>query len=265
MGTKYLLPILDSVLRNLELPITNRPEYKSDIIPLLTTWYSRTKDSASVDRVISTYEEIKKELQAKVGVTDFWVQTVDNLIQQNIQFRNWKQDYWKDMNTRDRQMAANLKWLALNKFPKEKIIVWAHNYHVSKYAGHYPEDFLNNAMTMGTAFTQDSSLMKQTYIIGFSSYQGTAGRLSEKPYKLSKPKSNSFENWINAKVDFAFVDFSKYNSDGSSFGEKFYMSGSIKGNNHHTTHEAEWNKIFDGVFFIRNMYSCEPLQLAKGN
>jgi erythromycin esterase-like protein len=254
MGTKLLLPILDSVCRDLKLPITTLPEYDSEIFSLLTTWYNYTKDSVTADKIISTYREIKKQMLKKLTADNFWVQTVENLIQQNIQFRNWKQDYWKDMNTRDRQMATNLKWLVQTKYPNEKIIVWAHNYHISKYAGHYPEEFLNKAITMGTVFTQDSLLLKQTYIIGFTSYQGTAGRLFQKTYKLEKPKSGSFENWINSKYNYAFVNFKEYNSADS---EMFFLSGSIKGNGHHTSHQGIWNRIFDGVFFIRDMYPCE--------
>jgi erythromycin esterase len=257
MGTRYLLPILDSVLQELRIPITDLPQYKSETFPLLTTWYNYTKDSLTVDKIISTYSEIKKQLLKKFPVNNFWVQTVENLIQQNYQFRNWKQDYWKDMNTRDKQMAANLKWLVQTKYANEKIIVWAHNYHVSKYSGHYPEHFLNKALTMGTVFTDDSTLMRQTYIIGFCSYQGTAGRLFGKTYKLQKPKSGSFENWINSKYNYAFVNFRTYNIAHPTDKELFNMSGSIKGNGHHTSHQAEWNRIFDGVFFIRDMYPCE--------
>lgn len=256
MATQYLLPILDSVLRDWKLPITTLPEYKSEILPLLTAWHNYTKDSTTTDKIISIYKEIKEQMLTKVPANDFWVQTVENLIQQNLQYRKWKQDFWKDMNTRDKQMAANLNWLIQTKYRDEKIIVWAHNYHVSKYAGHYPEEFLNKAVTMGTAFTEDSSLMRQTYIIGFSSYKGTAGRLFTKTYKLKKPKSGDFENWIDPKYNYAFVDFRKYNTN-SSNKEMFFMSGSIKGNALHTSHKAEWNRIFDGVFFIRDMFPCE--------
>jgi erythromycin esterase len=257
VGTQYLLPLLDSVLLHLKLPITTAPQYRSEIWPLLTTWFNYTKDTSTNDRIVGIYRQIKDQLLAKLGKDDFWVQTVDNLIAQNGQFRNWKKDYWKDMNTRDRQMAANLQWLAKAKYPAQKIIVWAHNYHVSKYSGHYPEDFMNHARTMGTVFTQDSTLMKQTYIIGFSSYQGTAGRLNRALYKLPKPKAKAFENWISPTYEYAFVDFKKYNQANPSVKEQFLMGGSIKGNGMHTSHEAAWNHIFDGVFFIRNMYPCE--------
>lgn len=257
VGTKYLLPILDSVITDLKLPITTLPEYKSGILPLLNSWYNNTKDSSIVDKIIGIYKEVKIQLLAKLPPDHFWVQTVENLIQQNIQFRNWKKDYWKDMNTRDRQMAENLKWLSQVKYQNEKIIVWAHNYHISKYAGHYPEEFLNKALTMGSVFTQDSTLMKQAYVIGFSSYMGTAGRLFAKTYKLQKPKSGSFESWINPNYNYAFVDFREYNDSNPTGKQMFDLSGSIKGNGLHTSHSAEWNRIFDGVFFIREMYPCE--------
>jgi erythromycin esterase-like protein len=257
MGTTYLLPIFDSLLTALKLPITKIPEYRSEIFPLLNVWYNYTKDNITCDRIISTYEEIKKQMLTKLSADDFWVQTVKNLIQQNTEFRNWKQDYWKDMNTRDRQMADNLKWLAETKYPGEKIIVWAHNYHVSKYAGHYPENFLNKAASMGSVFAQDTTLANRTYIIGFTSYEGTAGRLFSKTYKIEKPKPNSFENWINPKYSYAFVDFKAFNRKYPLDGEPFYMSGAIKGNRYHSSQEGAWNRIFDGVFYIRDMYPCD--------
>jgi hypothetical protein len=256
MATQYLLPILDSVLRDWKLPISTLPEYKSEILPLLTTWYNYTKDSTTMDKIVSIYKEIKQQMLTKVPANDFWVLTVENLIQQNLQSGKWKKDYWKDMNTRDKQMAANLNWLVRTKYRDEKIIVWAHNYHVSKYAGYYPEKFLNNAVTMGTTFTEDSLLMRQTYIIGFSSYEGTAGRLYTKTYKLKKPKANSFENWLNPTYDFAFVDFKKYNAENTREQHAFYMSGAIKVP-YHSSQQGIWNKIYDGVFYIKKMYPCE--------
>jgi erythromycin esterase-like protein len=256
MGTHLLLPKLDSVLCEWEMPVSTDPRYKSEILPLLTTWYNYSKDSITTDKIIGLYKEIREQMLTKVPISNFWVQTVENLIQQNFQFRNWKQDYWKDMNTRDKQMAANLKWLIDTKYPNEKIIVWAHNYHVSKYAGNYPDKFLNKAVTMGSVFTQDTSLMKQTYILGFTSYKGTAGRLLSKPYKIKKPKANSFENWLNPIYDFAFVDFQNYTGENAKEQQPFYMSGAIKVP-YHSSQQGIWNRIYDGVFYIKNMYPCE--------
>ena len=113
---------------------------------------------------------------------------------------------------------------------------------------------------MGSVFTEDTVLGKQTYIIGFTSYEVTAGRLfSGKPYKIDAPKSNSFENWINNGLNYAFVDFNKYNIS-NNIDEEFYMSGAINGSWYHKNHKAIWNKIFDGVFFIKKMYPCELIK-----
>ncbi len=73
------------------------------------------------------------------------------------------------MNTRDEQMALHLKWLNEVKYATDKIIVWAHNYHISKYSGHYSENFLNAGTTMGSVFTRDSVTLKNTYVMGFTS------------------------------------------------------------------------------------------------
>ena len=64
---------------------------------------------------------------------------------------------------------------------------------------------------MGTNFTQYSAWLSKTYIIGFTSYEGTAGRLNSKVYKLDKPEKNSFENWVDSRYPFAFIDFKQFN------------------------------------------------------
>jgi erythromycin esterase len=198
-------------------------------------------------------------LGEKVEGNDYWMMIIDNLIKLNLQFKYRKADYWKSYNLRDEQMASNLKWLCEIKYPDKKIIIWAANYHISKYNSHYPEDFLNNAKTMGAFFTADSFWNNRAYIIGFTSYGGKAGRLFQKKYDVPKPISLSFENWINKEYNYSFTDFRAYNSRNPDMHESFFMAGSIKGNALHTTHKAEWNNIFDGVFFIRNMYPCERI------
>lgn len=258
MFSKNLFPVLDSILQNINIPITRTSEYKSQIFPLITSWYkySKQKDSDTTNQIIGYLSEIKNQMLRKMPSDNFWVMVVENLIQENIQFQNIGKDYWKSTNTRDEQMALNLKWLNEVKYSKDKIIVWGHNYHISKYAGHYPEKFLNAAKPMGSLFTKDSNTLKNTYVIGLTSYEGTAGRLNSKIYKVDKLEKNSFENWINNQYKYAFVDFKKYNSANSNNHDNFFMSGAIK-IPYHKNQKAQWNYIFDGVFYIREMYPCQ--------
>jgi erythromycin esterase-like protein len=258
-SSKYLTIKVDSMIRSLKLPVTLQPEYTTVILPLIDTPYhliNIAKDTLLLKKRLVYLSQIKNELSAKLGPNDFWLVIIDNMIQENIQLQYMRKDYWKASNARDKQMAMNLKWLSGVKYPNEKIIVWAHNYHVSKYNGHYPESFMNAALTMGGVFTSDTALMHKTYTIGFTSYEGTAGRLTQKKYKLQKPPANSFENWINPACNYAFVDFKKYNLAEPAGNEFFYMSASVKTPGLHTNSQAVWTKIFDGIFYIKEMYPC---------
>jgi erythromycin esterase len=259
MSPKYLAPHLDSLLRNLKLPITLTPEYATEVRPCLENWAKNLKDSVLNNKYLGYLAEIKEELRQRLPENDFWLQLMNNLVSEDLQYQhlNIVTDHWKMLNIRDRRMALNLTWLNEFKYAKEKIIVWAHNYHVSKYSGHYPEEWMAGSETMGTVFTSDPAVMNNTYILGFTSYEGTAGRMfMNNKYKVDAPMKNSFENWIGAGSDFAFVDFKKFNRSEPDWKEDFYMSGATLNNRYHTNSKAQWNRIFDGVFFIRKMYPC---------
>jgi hypothetical protein len=109
---------------------------------------------------------------------------------------------------------------------------------------------------MGAIFTADTAMGTLTYILGFTSLAGEAGRLYTKPYLLPKPHAKAFETWMRPDLPYAFVDFRKYNRLYPGADERFYMAGSVKGNMYHTYSEAEWNKVFDGVMYIREMRAC---------
>lgn len=257
---KHVISDLDSVMHKLDIPITKAPDYTSEIFPVVGSLRNNmrfSKDTVVLNKRLIYMKEIRKQLLEKTSPDNYWVIIMDNLINEHIELaRTRPEDYWISYKARDGQMAANLKWLAENKYKGKKIMVWAHNSHISKYNGHYPEDFLNNLETFGGIFTRDSIWNKQTYVLGFSSLQGTAGRLRfEKPYNIPEPKKNSFERWINPEYSYAFTDFKAYNNNGKD--EDFFMSGAVKSRGLHTHHKASWNRIFDGVFFIKDMYPCK--------
>jgi erythromycin esterase-like protein len=262
MGSVALFPQLDAALKRLQAPITVQQNYSTDIYPLISTWYNYTKDSVTLEKCIQYIKEIKQQLGSGSESNGFWPMITDNqlaFIEQMRRFRV-KNEYWKHMNVRDSQMAVNLKWLSEVKYAGKKIIVWAHNYHISKYGGHYPQSFLNEAKTMGTCYTSDTAMRDQTYILGFTSYQGTEGRLTTKPVKIPAPKKNSLESWMNKDYNFAFLNFRDYNTLNSHKQESFYMSGAIIGGADHRNEMAEWTNVYDGVFYIKNMYPCKAIK-----
>ena len=211
------------------------------------------KDTSQYSKQLSYLVLIKEQLATKLKADHFWIMLMDNLIAENDEYRNIKK-YIQSTQTRDRQMALNLLWLSTKKYPNEKIIVWAHNTHISKYDGNYNHRFLDKKTHMGSVFDRLKNATLQTYTIGFTSFDGTAGRLGSKLKSLvKKPKANSFENWIDKNYNFAFVDFKKFNQDNKGANAAFIM----KGHRHNFNQKAPWNRIFDGVFFIKEMYPCK--------
>jgi erythromycin esterase len=253
-SSKKLSGMLDSVLRSYDLPVTRQANYVTEIIPLIDSLKRyQLKDTSQFGKQYSFLLTIKEQLAKKLPANNLWMMVVDNLFAENDEYRNIKK-YIESTNTRDRQMARNLLWLAKNKYPNEKIIVWAHNSHISKYAGHYDHKFLDKKTSMGSEFDQlkDSSL--KTYTIGFTSYQGKAGRLGGKyDIKVKSPKAGSFENWIDQSYNFAFIDFTKFNKENSAADPGFFM----KGLRHNFNQKAFWTRVYDGVFFVREMYVCK--------
>ena len=260
-SAQNLVVKLDSVLQKRNIPLTKDSAYDTKILPLLKQVYlenALTMDSAIINKRGAYLREIQKQIIAATPSNDdYWIVIADNLVRENLQFGRSRENYWQRTNARDERMALNLKWLAEVKYPGKKIIAWAANAHVSKFNSHYPEEFLNPRKTMGGVFTADSVWATQTYILGFTSLTGTAGRIGTKKYDVPKPVSNSFERWINADYSYSFTDFKTYNSSNPSADENFFMSGSFKSPELHTYQKAQWNRIFDGVFFIRIMYACE--------
>lgn len=254
-SSKNLSLKLDSVFKSLDLAIVKNPDYSSTIIPMIDSlrfgYFNKLSQSFYL-KLGNYLSEIKQQAKIKLIKNNFWLLIIDNLIQENVEYQTQKSDQIQSSNARDYQMAQNLKWLVTNKYPQEKIIVWAANDHVAKYKGSLKNDDTKQITAMGSYFTRDSLRMKDTYIIGFTSYEGTAGRLGFKTYPIRKPSSNGFESWIDPNYNYSFVDFKAYNQQFPTNDEKFYL----KGLGHQTFFKYNWAKVFDGIFYIKEMYTC---------
>ena len=248
-----LVSKLDSVLNALQLPVTKEKNYRSEILPLLDSlghWYVMPpSDTGLYSKCGRFLADIRTQAEQKLKKDDFWMMVIENLVKENATYQFGKTNSRLARNIRDQQMAANIKWLAENKFPDEKIIVWAANAHVSRYADSIDEK--RNLTAMGSFLARDPAMAKQTYTIGFTSYGGEAGRLGRKDFTIIKPRRNSFETWIDERYDYAFVDFQAYNSMFPGSREKFFLKGLG-----HMSFITHWTDLFDGVFFIRKMYPC---------
>ncbi len=108
---------------------------------------------------------------------------------------------------------------------------------------------------MGYYFTQDTSMLNQTYVLGFTAYSGY-GKLmlggNTPAEKVTKPNTSSIEAWLHKKgYPYSFVDFAKLNNSGIHM-KPFYMKSYIN-----REEKLEWNKYYDGIFFIDYIMPCE--------
>lgn len=252
---RSLVQLLDSVLQSAQLPITLEPYYRSEVlagIDSMKNWYSRgPADTGWYCRNWKNLNTIYEQAAKHFAPNDFWMQVIINLRQEYLSFRSSQKEYRFAMNNRDFQMAENLKWLLRYKYPQEKIIVWAASYHIARFEDTLPGRYERIIHTMGAYFARDPQWRDSTYILGFSSESGKAGRLGQEDYTIGKPQKGSYETWINEGYVYAFTDFLSYRKKGDNKGEQFNMKGFG-----HSYMKTDWTSVFDGVFFIRNMYPC---------
>lgn len=262
-STSNLSLFIDSLISDYKLGIlANEPLLKSILSriktlsnPMLCSGESRSFYSAAIEDL----SVLKNEFYSKKGNGNIGSALLDNLVAFAQQLLH-KNDFKEMVNTRDIQMAETLKWLCNVKYPTEKIIVWAANYHISKNMGQFKKKSLNGNISMATEFVKDKALDSITYSIGFTSYDGEAGRIGTKPFTVDSPASNGLETWIDQSINYAFIDFKKFNALNPLFETEFEMKSGVRGNNVHKSNAGQWNRIFDGVFFVRHMFPCRIKQ-----
>lgn len=255
-SAKHLGKTLDSMLRRLEPPIIKSQNYETEIVPILDSIsIGGSRDTAVYQQRILLLTTIMHQLQSKLEANDFLMRFVENLIKVNLEYKTGQSDRQFSMKVRDETMAENIKWLSEVKYRNEKIIVWAANFHIAKDAGtfNFGVGAGKKLISMGSVLAKDSSLKNKMYVLGFTSYEGEAGRLgSIVAYKVNKPGPSFFESWIRKDFQYAFINFKDYKKEDGKGSEAYYA----RPFGHGLKQKEEWHKIFDGMFFIRHMYSC---------
>ena len=259
-STSNLSPFIDSLIRDYKLEILNNEQLFKSLLSSIKTLSNPmlciAENKSFYSNTIKELTTLRNEFNSKKGIENIGCALLDNLIAFAQQLLK-KSDFTAMVNTRDIQMAETLKWLCKIKFPNEKVIIWAANYHISKNMGHFKKKSLNDNISMATEFVKDKELDTITYSLGFTSYVGEAGRIGTKTFIVDNPDKNGLETWIDNSINYAFIDFKKFNTLNPQFETEFEMKSCVSDNNVHKSYPGQWNKIFDGIFFIRHMYPCK--------
>jgi hypothetical protein len=83
--------------------------------------------------------------------------------------------------------------------------------------------------------------------------RGTAGRLGGKTFNVPSPLKGSFESWTDTSYQYGFVDFRQFNKSHPNDKSRFQLKAFM---HMYYPRKFDWNKAFDGIFYIRDMYSC---------
>ncbi|MFN0254223.1 erythromycin esterase family protein [Pedobacter ureilyticus] len=251
-----LKKFVDSILSKWQVPLVKSKEYNTFLNFLDSSRITKDtlKYNVFINQINAIIDNVPEEFSNSYGL--LLLRSVCEDFKSGLAFLRKEKNY---MEIRDKQMAENLKWLAYQKYRDKKIIVWAHSAHILKNPDLIKKSVASEGWAnMGHFFTKDSLAKKETYLLGFTSKNGMAGRITNpNKYRASPAVKNGFENWVPANVNYAFVDFGIFKKLHPAVKEYFPMKGKWHGSS-----EAIWTEVFDGIFYIRDMYPCDKSKLA---
>lgn len=145
--------------------------------------------------------------------------------------------------SRDRAMAENLLWWLRGPLAGEKVIVWAHNFHVQEGLMGDPVPSMPFAGPAGHHLHE--ALGEAVYTIAFLSHGGATGYPGTPPKNLPEPVAGSMDSMLHATGHAVlFLDLLHRPED-------HWLRGSwFAGFNFYNSLIAEWSRQYDGIFYI---------------
>jgi erythromycin esterase len=224
----------------LELFVTRRPELAGP---------HGEREVAFMERVVGNL----RELGINQYERSFAGRPADGPEARALQNRGW--------NRRDARMADNLRWLAEERYPDRKLIVWAHNGHIMN--AHYRADWmaLSHAPADGGMKPMGAYLAEEmgdaVYTVGFTAFTGEYG-FAHMPTTtpIQEAPAGSLEALLHQLGhDQAFLDLRALPPDHwlrqrATMAIRGYMPEGMD----------DWTRVVDGVFFIDHMTPATPIE-----
>jgi erythromycin esterase len=184
-------------------------------------------------KMIQEYKELsqfvqknKKELAKAypnsphmIRVTQYVLQDRIYSMEHGMKFLVWSNKYVKENNAelankyfdqfseaRDEAMAKHLTWLAEKLYPKQKIIVWAHNLHIRKANTKAENPYRSSVVTFGQLLPK--KIKDQSYVIGLYMNRGVSAFNNRQPapVRFPHPKGTMESILGNSGYKNIFVD-----------------------------------------------------------
>jgi erythromycin esterase len=187
----------------------------------------------------------------------FWLQVLDNVT--TFLEASWKVGRWEPgsvlspqvHNLHDHQMAANLAWLARERFAGRKLIVWSLSVHLARDL---------DRLTTGEVATRErfdvmstvgdevaAALGDEAYTLAVTAYGGDKATPGRSPYPLLVPTAGSFEDLMHRTgLEAALVDLRHLPASGG-----WLRRGLIARPISHKELLGIWPRHLDGLLFLR--------------
>lgn len=225
---------------------TDWPRFRSLLKDLLEQEYGHRVDAGDRMHFMEGLLRLREQLTGNDRESAFWRQELRSLA--------WTARSAWGFEGRDEGMGRNLAWLATERYPGKRIIVWAHNYHIVRdgtelvaTSAEYAREFEKYPDTpLGEAAVRELGKGVRSIALlagrGWHSPNAWSGDTVTRA-ELAAPSTMSLENELLSRdLEYAYVGLTEV-------GEPFVMSGA----EHSTPIEARWGRVFDGVIYIREM------------
>lgn len=226
--------------------------FRALLADLLTKEYEHRVSSLDRRTFLNTLLPFRESIAGDDEESRFWRQELENLV--------WTARNAWGFEGRDEGMGRNLLWLAHERYPDRRIVVWSHNFHIVKDArtldahhapyarerAKYPDTPLGQVAAEGLG----DELISIALLAGEGWYSPHAYRGdSSTRAGLERPPDGSLEHHLLGRgLETAYVDLRNER-------EPFTMSGV----EHDTPIHAPWSRTYDGVLYLRSMHGLESV------
>lgn len=252
-GDQYL-NLIDQVCR-----LTNSTSLKNRLNQLQKLPPGDSRDQAILEAAEATrgaftkHPSTKNQRELRQKVNSF--SAYDEMMKSFRRFQKTQtgEEFQIGYNLRERANFENLMWLIYTKFKGRKVVVWAHNSHVSNWGadGQYHEPAKGEVVLDSTGRHLKAKLGKELYTVGFVAKGGKWSWLGQPAVSFATPPIGSIEDDLAlSNHDHGFIDLVSLPKSLKS--QLTARPGFINRQSPETTN-ANWTKAFDGLFFIREM------------
>lgn len=221
------------------------------------------------DRFAATLELVRGMLEMALGDAGddgaFWRQALDNV---DAEARMaWEMGAYRPgqsmspevTNIGNRQMAENLLWLAEQRYPGRKIVVWSTSVHLARDlrsldTGRDRETAARFERFVTVGDILQDALGDEAYTIAFTAFQGHTGGPFRQPYPLLVPTVGSFEELMaRTGLEAAFIDLRGLRDAGL---DGSWLAGPLIARPLSFKElRGSWPRHLDGLVFLRTLDS----------